>query len=157
MIITFKNYRCFPNNTTIDLSNFFTAFVGLNNAGKSSILRFAYEFRPTFRSIINRSNNIISMLGNGYAIQVAASDPDEIFTKPPRGELQIKIDVSNQPHWASSDLGEICIIIIIIIDSNSKMLRIALYCDSRRLNIDTDLHVTTIKKKEHKSDRFVLC
>jgi ABC-type cobalamin/Fe3+-siderophores transport system ATPase subunit len=48
MNITLKNYRCFPDSQPAKFSirPGFTAFVGSNNAGKSTILKFFFEFRP---------------------------------------------------------------------------------------------------------------
>ena len=45
--IRIKNYRCFGDEPTIlRIRDGFTAFVGINNSGKSSLLRFLYEIRP---------------------------------------------------------------------------------------------------------------
>ncbi|MFC1440153.1 AAA family ATPase [Streptacidiphilus sp. N1-10] len=42
-----KNYRCFGDEPTIfRVRDGFTALVGTNNSGKSSLLRFLYEIRP---------------------------------------------------------------------------------------------------------------
>jgi AAA15 family ATPase/GTPase len=40
--ITLKNYRCFSeaNPARFRLRDGFTAFIGLNNAGKSTVLKF---------------------------------------------------------------------------------------------------------------------
>jgi energy-coupling factor transporter ATP-binding protein EcfA2 len=48
--ITLKNYRCFSDNQPgrFVLSKGFTAFVGPNNVGKSTLLKFLYEFRNLF-------------------------------------------------------------------------------------------------------------
>ena len=40
----------------------YTAFVGANNAGKTSALRFFYEFRPLFQRLTPGSGNLIQML-----------------------------------------------------------------------------------------------
>src|SRR4051812_32405910 len=57
---TIKNYRCFSDHTPLKfhLKDGFTSFVGVNNAGKSSILRFFYEFRTMFQQLSNPSNMI---------------------------------------------------------------------------------------------------
>ncbi|MFF5307231.1 ATP-dependent endonuclease [Streptomyces sp. NPDC013161] len=45
--IRIKNYRCFGDEPTVlRIRDGFTAFVGINNSGKSSLLRFLYEIRP---------------------------------------------------------------------------------------------------------------
>jgi hypothetical protein len=48
--ITLKNYRCFPESSpaTIVVDDDWAAYVGVNNAGKSTLLRFFHEFRPFF-------------------------------------------------------------------------------------------------------------
>jgi predicted ATP-dependent endonuclease of OLD family len=53
--ITLKNYRCFSDQSpaSIDFDKGFTAFIGTNNSGKSSFLRFFLEFRPFFQSLQN--------------------------------------------------------------------------------------------------------
>jgi hypothetical protein len=50
MKITLKNYRAFSDESPVvwDLDDGFTAFVGVNNSGKSSLLRFFHEARPSF-------------------------------------------------------------------------------------------------------------
>jgi ABC-type cobalamin/Fe3+-siderophores transport system ATPase subunit len=45
--LTIRNYRCFGDEPThLRISDGFTAFVGVNNSGKSSLLRLLYEVRP---------------------------------------------------------------------------------------------------------------
>ncbi len=48
--LVIKNYRCFPDYhpARISIRTGYTAFVGVNNSGKSSLLKFLYEFRPLF-------------------------------------------------------------------------------------------------------------
>ncbi|MBW4682334.1 MAG: ATP-binding protein [Microcoleus vaginatus WJT46-NPBG5] len=48
--ITIKNYRCFSdsNPARFIIQKGFTAFIGVNNSGKSSLLKFFYEFRSLF-------------------------------------------------------------------------------------------------------------
>jgi AAA15 family ATPase/GTPase len=51
--LTIKNYRCFPDETPLEfeIGDGFTAFVGVNNSGKSAILRVFYEFRGLFQAL----------------------------------------------------------------------------------------------------------
>lgn len=53
--ITLKNYRCFPDEApaTFVLEDDFTAFVGPNNVGKSTLLKFFYEMRRVFETLNN--------------------------------------------------------------------------------------------------------
>jgi ABC-type cobalamin/Fe3+-siderophores transport system ATPase subunit len=54
--ITLQNYRCFSSAepATFSISDGFTSFVGLNNSGKSSVLRSLFELRPIFVDIVNQ-------------------------------------------------------------------------------------------------------
>ena len=47
-----QNYRCFGDKPAVlTLRKGVTAFIGANNSGKSTILRFFFEFRPLFTQI----------------------------------------------------------------------------------------------------------
>ena len=65
--ITLKNYRCFSDEkpATFVIGNGFTAFIGVNNSGKSSLLRFFYEFRHFFASL-GHIGNLISIMNGTY-------------------------------------------------------------------------------------------
>jgi len=51
--LTIKNYRCFPESKPVRIivRKGFSSFVGVNNSGKSSLLKFFYEFRNLFQVI----------------------------------------------------------------------------------------------------------
>ena len=53
--IILKNYRCFSDSrpARITLRKGIIGFVGVNNAGKSSLLKFFYEFRELFGMLTN--------------------------------------------------------------------------------------------------------
>lgn len=53
--VTLKNYRCFPEQhpARFVLGDGITAFIGTNHAGKSSLLKFFYEFRQLFEILGN--------------------------------------------------------------------------------------------------------
>lgn len=63
--ITIKNYRCFSDSEPAQFTvrNGLTSFVGANNAGKSTLLRFFYEFRNLFAHFY--TSEIYQML-NGH-------------------------------------------------------------------------------------------
>jgi ABC-type branched-subunit amino acid transport system ATPase component len=80
--ITIKNYRCFIAPATIEIGKSLTAFVGANNAGKSSILRFLREFRMLFQVVGptgNFTNSLINV--NLQTIQLLhVPDSEEVFS-----------------------------------------------------------------------------
>jgi ABC-type cobalamin/Fe3+-siderophores transport system ATPase subunit len=97
--ITLKNYRCFPdtNPAKITLRDGFTSFVGVNNAGKSSILKFFYEFRPLFQMWGPNSGDLLVALQGrsvGYSPVPTVFDQAEFFsntTAPRDMEIEIKL------------------------------------------------------------------
>jgi len=62
--LTIKNYRCFPDSrpARIVVRDGFTAFLGVNNSGKSSLLRFFYEFRRLFHSLSEIQRHLVVAL-----------------------------------------------------------------------------------------------
>src|SRR5216683_745956 len=62
--LTVKNYRCFTDEKplSLELGEGFTAFIGPNNSGKSSALKFFYDFRHLWNSF--HSNEILNSIQN---------------------------------------------------------------------------------------------
>jgi len=92
-----KNYRCFTDEKplNIEFGPGFTAFIGPNNAGKSSALRFFYEFRhlwPHFASGSIASNLRAAAIGVGIGV---IQDPDEVFTNLNKRDLEIELHFSS--------------------------------------------------------------
>ena len=56
--IILKNYRCFSDSepAKFSLDKGFISFVGANNSGKSTILKFFYEFRDIFKILSDQRN-----------------------------------------------------------------------------------------------------
>ena len=82
--LTIKNYRCFADLSParITIQPGFTGFLGANNSGKSTILKFFYEFRALFRLLSSslstfyfllleerrsRTNCMRGLAGEGFA------------------------------------------------------------------------------------------
>src|SRR5882672_2670541 len=94
MQLSLTNYRCFPgpNPVNLDLSNFFTALVGTNNSGKSSLLRFLYEFRHTVSFIAQAQGNLLNALRGvpgGFSLQVP--DADEVFSNANKDDMRVDL------------------------------------------------------------------
>lgn len=71
----------------------FTAFVGVNNSGKSSILKFLYEFRNLFQ-IFNNPNRLWQLLrGNpqDFSLPQSVKDTRELFSDSNGRDLTIEL------------------------------------------------------------------
>jgi hypothetical protein len=55
--LTIRNYRCFQEPVTLSIDAHLTALIGINNSGKSSILRFFFEFRSIFERFLEALSN----------------------------------------------------------------------------------------------------
>src|SRR5262249_33769400 len=83
--LTIKNYRCFPDAHPVQLKiqNGFTALLGINNAGKSSLLKFFFEFRHLFAQFTlgNVAGITAAARGNPQPFNLApnVSDTEEMF------------------------------------------------------------------------------
>jgi len=71
--IEIKNYRAFSDESPAiwSLESGFTALVGVNNSGKSSLLRFFHEIRPTLERITHE--------GNFWSMLTKAEEPEVGF------------------------------------------------------------------------------
>jgi len=81
LTITLKNYRCFKASSPaqIQIRPGFTAFVGANNAGKSTLLRFFYELRGAFGQLAS-PGNFLGLLTHGHSIGFPGTeDPIEVY------------------------------------------------------------------------------
>src|ERR1700730_13056175 len=79
--LTIKNYRCFAAPATITIARDLTAFVGVNNAGKSALMRFLLEFRELFEYLSHGSNIMNFLNGHRQPINIRyVLDPDEVFS-----------------------------------------------------------------------------
>src|SRR6476469_7012363 len=102
--ITIKNYRCFPdtNPLHIEIREGFTAFVGVNNSGKSSILRFFYEFRGLFQVMGDVSQFLSLSRGqqHTFGLPQSVKDVRELFSDSNDRDLTIefKFPAASSPH-----------------------------------------------------------
>jgi ABC-type branched-subunit amino acid transport system ATPase component len=98
MKITLKNYRCFPDSRAaqFEIKPGFTALIGTNNSGKSSLLKFFHEFRQLFQFMSGFSGNFQAALPpNGLTGCQPSSifDVAEIFTNTNTRDLTIAFEL----------------------------------------------------------------
>jgi predicted ATPase len=94
--ITLANYRCFPADSPaqIEIRPRMLALVGPNNSGKSTLLRFFYEFREMFRCFLNMTELANLAQGQPRAINLqGVGDVEEVFTNNNRLPLRIELRV----------------------------------------------------------------
>lgn len=98
--ITLKNYRCFSdtNPATFTLEKGFTGFVGVNNSGKSSVLKFFYEFRDIFQKLSSPSQSIVdAFIGNGlFQYPSSITDHEEVFCNKNNRDIEIHIEFQDK-------------------------------------------------------------
>jgi len=103
MDFTIKNYRCFPDSRPARLTvrPGFTAFVGSNNSGKSSLLRFFYEFRGLFQ-ILSNPDELTNLLRSGglrgFNRAPSVRDLADLFCDGNTRDLAIEIEFSVPNH-----------------------------------------------------------
>jgi predicted ATPase len=107
--ITIKNYRCFSDSkpARIVLRKGFTAFVGVNNSGKSSLLKFFYEFRDLFQYLSQPNGNFIETLkGNSQEFRLPSSifDPEEVFCNANNRNIEIQLLLSDETTQTNTSL-----------------------------------------------------
>ncbi len=131
--ITIKNYRCFSDSkpARIILRKGFTAFVGVNNAGKSSLLKFFYEFRSLFQLLSSPTESFVKALqGNHSSFKLANTvlDIEELFCNANNRniEIQVRLLSSKEPTEENAPPVPKQIVITIPRDRNTFIARIDL-------------------------------
>ncbi|HXW18737.1 MAG TPA: AAA family ATPase [Candidatus Acidoferrales bacterium] len=94
--VVIKNYRCFPDSepARLILAKGFTALVGVNNSGKSSLLRFFYELRLLFEASGKDPATLVAALQlnpRGLRLPDSVSDANEIFNNRNTRNLEINL------------------------------------------------------------------
>lgn len=93
---TIKNYRAFEDTQPLrfTLEKGFTAFLGPNNSGKSSILKFFYEFRNLWQCLSDW-NNVRVALGkktSGFNGFIGVFDQQEVFCNLNTRDIEIELE-----------------------------------------------------------------
>lgn len=93
MRLTLKNYRCFVAPVTVEFRPGFTAFVGINNAGKSALIRFFVEFRHLFALIQSPGNLQNGLLRSDSTFELRhVLDSDEPFSNLNEDPIELLIE-----------------------------------------------------------------
>lgn len=98
MNITVLNYRAFSdeNPGTWKLGDDFTAFVGINNAGKSSPLRLSHELRPTFVVLSGEQALKEAVVGNfAYHPFQSVADQSEVFCNSNPRDMVLRLSLED--------------------------------------------------------------
>jgi ABC-type cobalamin/Fe3+-siderophores transport system ATPase subunit len=96
--LTLKNYRCFSDErpARFAIRRGLTAFVGANNSGKSTLVRFLYEFRNLFLNLSGALPNVLGRPGNliGFNLPESVRDVNELFHNGNSRDLEIMLEFS---------------------------------------------------------------
>ncbi|MFC1967479.1 ATP-dependent endonuclease, partial [Chloroflexota bacterium] len=132
----------------ISMRNGFIAFVGINNSGKSSLLKMFYEIRNIFSTITENRGSFINALGHSEGVPFSPAntiqDINEIFSNENNRDIAIEIQVDADLNNKQNDgvLPE-KIIFIIRRGKNLYSPQIFLpnnkYCDTRKPN--ANIHI----------------
>src|SRR6266852_3340554 len=98
--ITLKNYRCFSQSDPVRLSirPGLTAFLGINNSGKSSLLRLFFELRNLFGFLSGPNGNLLAAL-QGQRQGLSAQgllDPTEFFPRGNQADTEISFSFEGE-------------------------------------------------------------
>jgi hypothetical protein len=111
MELVIRNYRCFSDAPTrVPLNAEKIGIVGLNNTGKSSILKFFYEFRNVFSILATPSPDLIMLLQrHSKPVSIPTGDPNQVFCNFNTRNLEIKVPLLKleKPLAASPSLATI--------------------------------------------------
>ncbi len=108
---TIKNYRCFEDRQPLrfTLGDGFTAFVGPNNSGKSSILKYFHEFRNLWGIISTPTGNLQSLAaGQAQGLgPIGVIDQFEIFCDYNPRELSVEVDFTQLSHMNDPQVSKV--------------------------------------------------
>lgn len=93
--LTIKNYRSFSENNPakISIRNGVTSLIGINNSGKSSLLKLFYEFRDIFRHLSNYQSVVQSLRHQtSFNFPETIYDIEEVFNNKNDHNLSIEIE-----------------------------------------------------------------
>jgi hypothetical protein len=143
--LTIKNYRCFADSdpVTIPLRKGFSGLVGVNNSGKSSLLRFFFEFRQLFSQLSNPDNNFISVFNRnpaGFNLSNNVLDRSEVFCNANDRELEMQFHFNPE----SGDSEQRRFKLVIAVARTSVSFRMQFYIENQLFTGAVDPTARTI-------------
>lgn len=100
--VTVRNYRCFSDTPVrFALKKGLQSFVGVNNSGKSCLLRLFYELRGIFLSLPSYQgvlNSLANQGAKGFSQAPAIKDPNEIFYDRNNRDLVLGFELNLAPN-----------------------------------------------------------
>ena len=100
--ITLRNYRCFSDQdpARFIVSPGVVAFVGTNNSGKSTILRFFYEFRHLIGQLAHDHSDFVDMLNSdqhrSFSYPSDIGDASEVFCNINERDTSIDFEIIHE-------------------------------------------------------------
>ena len=97
-----KNYRCFADSDPLrfQIRKGFTGLLGTNNSGKSTILKFFYEFRNLFAILANAEHQFVNIFNGGvtnFAIPSDVFDLQALFWNGNLRDIEIQFRFLPEP------------------------------------------------------------
>jgi len=92
--VSLKGYRCFSPTSpaTVSFRGDITSFVGVNNSGKSTLLKAFYELRPTLASLLEKDRLQQALMGSvNLIIPPGIGDADGMFWHFGPSDIDIEI------------------------------------------------------------------
>lgn len=101
--LTIKNYRCFPDSrpARLVIKPGFSSFLGINNSGKSALLKFFYEFRHLFHELRAPQSFLTSLKQERDISVQGVTDPRTIFCNKNNRNIEIQISLPSDRRTAS--------------------------------------------------------
>ncbi len=106
--VTLKNYRCFEDTDplVINFEEGITSFIGSNNSGKSSALRFFYEFRNFWEQLDTTQQWVRLINSNSFHVSIFdVTDQHEIYCD--NNERPLSIELTLLPNIENSLDGQL--------------------------------------------------
>jgi ABC-type cobalamin/Fe3+-siderophores transport system ATPase subunit len=102
--LTIKNYRCFQKPATISIRNGLISFIGTNNSGKSSLLRFFYECREIFNTLLMATaaghdslTDFMKGIYQPFTVANSVFDYEEMFCDCNTNNIEFQIKWNDYP------------------------------------------------------------